>query len=358
MMLPKQILSIRLFNHQLTTRGFRDPKNLVAWFGAMQAQDYPSSKWAIGTRIENYTSQKIEHAIAKGELVRSWVMRGTLHITSTEDIGWMLDLLAPRIIQASAGRNRQLELDDSTFHKSHGLLWKKLQGGQSYTRNELAEIYEGVGISPKGQRLYHMLHRAALEKLICFGPLKEKQQTFVLFDNHVKTSSEKSRGEALNELAKRYFQSHGPATLNDFTWWSGLTKTDARKGLESIKTLLQNETIDGEAYYFSSFEEKSPDANETTFLLPAFDEYVIAYRDRKAMLTGKNSRQVISTNGIFYPVIVYRGEVIGTWRRTIKKNQVIVELKPFEKLTKLQASGITQTAESFAGFVEKSLVLL
>jgi len=335
-----------------------DPEELLNWFGAIQAQDFPSSKWAIGARLDNVTDQTVEQAIANGKLVRSWLMRGTLHLTTAGDIGWILDLLAPRIIKASAGRNRQLELDDATFSQSRQLLTKTLLDGQPATRKELAEVYEDAGISPKGQRLYHMLHRAALEKLICFGPTKNNQQTFVLLNEHVDPFPTKSREEALAELTKRYFQSHGPATLEDFTWWSGLKKTDARKGMESIEPLLQTAMIGDKTYYFSESAGRSISSAKTTFLLPAFDEYVIAYRNRSALLADKHSRQVISTNGIFYPVIVHCGEVIGTWRRTLKKDQVMFELKPFEKLNKIQTNGVRISMEDCSNFNEKEIVLL
>lgn len=350
----EKVLQIRMSNHQLKSEKYKHPENIINWYGAIQAQDYPSSKWAIGLRVPGSTDQTIEETIAKGKIVRSWLMRGTLHITTGEDIHWILDLLAPRIIKSTAGRNRQLELDEATFSKSNNLLSRLLHGGKQISRDELSKIFEKEGISTKGQRFYHLLHRAALEKLICFGTKQGNQFSFVLLDNVVNHHKPKTRQEALGELTKRYFQSRGPATLEDFVWWSGLTKTDAREGLGSIKSIVIKENILGQNYYVMVNEEAPKSLSHATFLLPAFDEYVLAYRDRSAILATKNSKQVVSKNGIFYPVILHNGKVPGTWRRTLKKDQMNIEINPFEKLTKATMDKIHEAAEAFGLFTGKT----
>ena len=356
-MILEEMRNTRLLSQQITSAKFKKAEELVAWFCGIQAQDYPSAKWGIGLRLPSSTDQIVEQAVADHKIVRSWIMRGTLHITTTLDIRWMLDLLAPRIIQSSAGRNRQLELDNATFTKSNNLLCRTLEDGKQLTRDELSSVFEKNGISPSGQRLYHMLHRAALEKLICFGPRRNKQLTFVLLDENAPMTKSKIRDEALFELANRYFASRGPATLDDFVWWSGLTKTDAKKGLESVRSLFQEETIDRKQYFFTEKSELEKSKPNKTFLLPAFDEYVIAYRDRSALLSPQHSRQVISTNGIFYPVIVSNGEVVGTWRRIFKKNQVLIELNPFEKPRKAIENEMIQSAQIFGKFTDKDVVI-
>lgn len=359
-MTEQELTTARLFIQHLTPWGKESEEEVVSWMGALQGQDYISSRWAIGVRLPGSTEEKIEEATREFRIVRSWLMRGTLHLTSSADIRWMLDLLGPRLIKAGMPRNRQLELDEETFTRSNDLLLRTLEGGKQLTRDELAGIYKNAGIAIDGQRFIHLLQRAALEQLICFGPRRQKQFTFTLLDNAVPaTQAAKNREEALAELAKRYFQSRGPATLNDFVWWSGLPVTEARLGLEAAKPLLQQENIGRQVYYLP---RELPSAlsrqKRSVWLLPAFDEYVIAYRDRSALLDKHLSKHVISANGIFYPVIVVNGKVEGLWKRTIQKNKIIVEIKPFGTLRAAVKKEIAASAGEFGKFAGKAIHII
>ncbi|MEL7587975.1 MAG: winged helix DNA-binding domain-containing protein [Prolixibacteraceae bacterium] len=196
-----------------------------------------------------------------------------------------------------------------------------------------------------------------MEQLVCFGPRRQKQFTFTLLDDAVpSTESKKNREEALAELAKRYFQSRGPATLNDFVWWSGLPVTDARNGLEAAKQYLHREDIDGQSYYMTRQMPSGINAlNKSAWLLPAFDEYIIAYRDRSALLDKHLTKHVISVNGIFYPVIVVNGKVEGLWKRTIQKDKIIVEITPFKPLSRNVKEGVSASASEFGKFTGKTV---
>jgi len=354
-----ELTAARLLIQHLVPWGKKNEEEVVSWMGTLQGQDYISSRWAIGVRLPGSTEEKTEEAIREFRIIRNWLMRGTLHLTTATDIRWMLNLLGLRLIKAGASRNRQLELDEATFTRSNDLLLRVLEGGKQLTRDELVDRYEQAGIATTGQRFIHLLQRAALEQLICFGPRRQKQFTFTLLDDVVPDSqAAMGKEEALAELAKRYFQSRGPASLQDFVWWSGLPVREARQGLEAAKPLLQQENIDGQVYYLprelpSGFSVQK----RSVLLLPAFDEYVIAYRDRSAIFDSHLSKHVISVNGIFYPVIVVKGKVEGLWKRTIQKDKILVEINPFSPLHDRMREEIAASVEEFGRFSGKAVAV-
>ncbi|MDX1416705.1 MAG: winged helix DNA-binding domain-containing protein, partial [Candidatus Promineifilaceae bacterium] len=216
----------RLRNQQIGRERFDQPDQVPAWLGAMQAQDYAGVKWAIGLRCQTASDTNVEQAIADREIIRTWLMRGTLQIVAAEDVRWMVVLLGPRLIKQSARRRRELGLDDTLLARSSEVLSTVLHGRRQLTRTAVLQALEQQGISTVGQRGYHILRHAGLQGHICFGSMQNKEQTFVLLEEWAPQGQKKEREEALAELAQRYFTSHGPATLEDFVWWSGLTKAD------------------------------------------------------------------------------------------------------------------------------------
>jgi len=341
----------RLENHQIAQWRFELPSQVVSWFGAMQAQDYASVKWAIGLRCAQTTETLVEKEIARQTIVRTWLLRGTLQIVAAADIHWMLALLSPRITAARARRRQQLGLDDATLGKSRETLVRTLEGGNRLTRREAMFILEQAGISTRGQRGYHILGHAALEGAICLGPNQGKEQTFVLLREWVPNSQNMESDEALAELARRYFQSHGPATLEDFVGWSGLKTTVARKALGLVKEEFQQETIAGQACWGSPRETVSAVPSPTIHLLPAFDEYYLGYQDRRAVLDPRYDKTMVSSNGVFRPIIVLDGQVVGIWKRTLKKSSVTITANPFAPLTKRASQALLAAAERFGAFL-------
>ncbi|GJM35681.1 MAG: hypothetical protein DHS20C18_46820 [Saprospiraceae bacterium] len=350
-MTPRDIIHHRLQNQQITGARFKQIEALVSWQGGIQAQDYQHAKWSIGMRLPGIADCDVEQAIADRKIIRSWLMRGTLHIVAAADIHWLLDLVAPRIIASSKGRNRQLGLDESTLERSKAIFRRVLEGGKEFTREEMGTSLQQQGISTEGQRLYHILHRAGLDQVICFGSRIGKQFTFTLLDECVPNKRSMQREEALGEMAKRYFLSRAPATLQDFVWWSGLTVTEAKKGLALVQHLFREQELEGQTYLLPNDGPDVMQGIDQLLLLPAFDEYVIAYRDRSAVLDASQTKSVISKNGIFYPIIVHQGKVIGTWKRTIKKDQVIIHPEPFLPLNEEMKRKIEVAAEGFGGFL-------
>ncbi|CAA9352025.1 MAG: hypothetical protein AVDCRST_MAG93-7167, partial [uncultured Chloroflexia bacterium] len=234
-----QIAHRRLVQQQVATSKFSQPHELVAWMGAMQAQDYLGSLWAIGARVPGSTETMIEAAVAEGSIVRSWPMRGTIHWMAAVDVRWMVELLAPRVIQSSQGRLRQLGIDAATLSASADVLARALQGGKQLPRPALYEALEQAGIGAEGQRGIHILGQLAMRQLLCIGPRAGKQPTFVLLDEWIPPVQQLGREEALATVATRYFTSHGPATRQDFVHWTGLTIADAKAAIASVSSQLR-----------------------------------------------------------------------------------------------------------------------
>jgi hypothetical protein len=247
-MTSRDIVRLRQQNQHITASQSEKPDDVVHWMGAVQAQDYPAALWAVGLRTRKATDETVEQAIAERTIIRTWPIRGTLHFVTPSDVRWMLKYLTPRIVARAAPRFRQLRLDEATFSRSESIFTKALQGGKQRTRDAMFALLERNRISCAGQRGIHILWKLAQEGLICFGPRDGKQSTFVLLDEWIPGRMILPREEAIAELAKRFFMSHGPATLKDFTWWSGLTTGDARSGLEDVRALFASQSIDGMTY--------------------------------------------------------------------------------------------------------------
>ena len=304
---------------------------MVRWLGAVQAQDYPGALWAIGVRLPNVTDAAVEQAIAQRRIVRTWPMRGTLHFVATADLRWMLALLTPRIIARSVRRlRRDYAITPSVLSRSRNALERALRDGRPVPRPAVYRALESARIATGGQRGLHILWRLAQEGLLCLGPRAGKQPTFVLLDAWVPPAKSLDRSESLVKLARRYFTSHGPATVQDFSWWSGLTASDARAGLEGIERGLTCVTTGGRTYWQSDHVPRP--TPKRAFLLPAYDEYCVAYRDRSGILAPTYARRRDAGYGILSPTMVYGGQVVGTWQRTLTDGSIVVRTRPFGRL--------------------------
>lgn len=326
-----EIVSIRLLNQQIEQSQFEKPEDTVKYMGAMQAQDFNMVQWAVGLRLDNTTQQRIMDSYNKGEILRTHLMRPTWHLVSSQDINWMLNLTAPRIKSISKARWKELELTESVFKKCDSIIEKALSIGEHLTRNQLKEQIEKAKINTAKNRLSHILLRAELDGLICSGTNKGKNITYALFSERVSRTNKLSKEEALAALANRYFTSHGPATLDDFIWWSGLVVKDAAKALELIKDNFISETIDSQTYWFKKLSTKPKSRKSLIYLLPAFDEFIIGYKNRLSITPNENYSKAISKNGMFYPVIIINGKTAGLWKRVIKKDKIIIEAQLFEQ---------------------------
>lgn len=349
------IANRRLRAQHIATPAFEKPGDVVAWLGALQAQDYVGALWAVGLRMRHATETDIEQAIAAKTIIRTWPMRGTLHFVAPADIRWMLRLMASRVMGGSASRHRQLELDDATFDRSRDAVIQALAGGKQLARPAMYQVLEAAGIATTGQRGIHILSFLAHEGLLCFGAHAGKQPSFVLLDEWVPPAKELGRDEALAELARRYFTSHGPATVKDLMRWSGLTIKDVRAGIDMVRPELASAEVDGQTYWMSP--EVQAAVTASLYLLPGFDEYVLGYGDRSAVLDPLHASKVVpGNNGMFMPTIVSDGRVVGTWKRAFKKGGVAVSAYPFNTLSAAEQGAFARAAGEYARFLGMRLV--
>ena len=344
------ILTARLHNQWLARAGAARPADVVARLCAVQAQDFIGAKWAIGLRAKGQDDASVEAAFDRGDLLRTHVMRPTWHFVTPADIGWMLTLTAPRVHQASAFYYRQLGLDTKTLSRAHRVIASALEGGRFHTRTELAAALAKRGIEAKGPRLGLLTIHAELEQVMCSGPVRGRQLTYALFDERAPRAKARTPRDLGGELAARYFASHGPATLRDFVWWSGLTVAQAKKALE--QAAVEPREIEGLTYWAAGWDivGRMPPA---TFLLPNYDEYLIAYKDRDLMLPpGPAPRGGIAGLNAFEHPLVVDGRLAGYWTRRVSGPKTRIELEPWKPLNATHARAVKAAAarlEKFSG---------
>ena len=347
-----EIAARRLISQGISSTIKRSPAEVVDGLGAMQAQDYLGALWAIAVRTPGTTEAEVEKAIANREIVRTWPMRGTLHFIPAEDVRWMLELLTPRVIAGCKRRWEELELNEKVFTKARKIIERALVGGKHLSRPAVMELLDRGGIVSANQRGIHILSRLAMERVLCFGPRIGKQPSFLLLDEWIPTSRLLDREASLAAMARRYFHGHGPATLQDFVWWTGLKASDAKAGLANVAPELERISSDGVEYWMQPNIDTRGSKQPQLFLLPPFDEYLVGYRDRSAALEPHHANQVVpGGNGIFLPIVVQKGRVIGTWRRALQRNRVLVSASTFTPRSQLQKQAFVRAAKAYGQFL-------
>jgi hypothetical protein len=319
---------------------------------ALQAQDYPGTLWAVGLRTEGATRDQVEVAHEAGDFVRSWTMRGTLHVVVAEDLPWMLALTGDRMMRASEGRRQKLGLEHADLLRAERIVRDRLADGATSSRAELFSALNDGGIATAGQRGVHILGQLAHTSVIVLVG----QAQWALLEDRVPSPRVMARVDALREFALRYFLGHGPATVRDFAWWSSLTLTDARAGLVAARDQLEELSIDGESYYARPGLEES---SAGVHLLPGFDEYVLGYADRRAPLAGRALGAIApGANGLFLSTIVVDGQIVGTWRRTLRARSVQLGFTPFDPVSSSTRRRIEAAGERYARFLERPVELV
>lgn len=349
-MTPAKLPQQRLYNQRLTATPLDTPADVVRWLGAVQAQDYLGSLWAIGVRSRHATEATIERAIADRSIVRTWPMRGTLHFVAAEDVRWMLELLTPRVLAAASGRLSDLGLDRRALARSAAAVSRALEGGRRLTRDALYRVLQDVRISTAGGRGSHIVWSLAHDGLICFGPREGKQQTFVLLEEWIPGARRLPREEALGELTRRYFTSHGPATAHDFAWWSGLRLSEVAEALALASAHLVSFQVGGRNHWAATSALESNGRAPGALLLPPFDEFTVAYKDRSAVLSSAN-RGRIQGMALLGPTMVVNGRVAGFWSRRLAAGSMKIELQPFARLTPTARRAVSSAMQRYAAFV-------
>ena len=344
----REIIRRRLASQFLTARGPGTARELVRVLGAVQAQDYAGAKWAIGLRTGVETDAEIERQLDEGSVLRTHVLRPTWHFVAPEDIRWMLALTAPRVKQAMAGHGRNLAIDARTIRRSHDAIAAALAGGKHLTRLELADALRQARVKDaSGQRLAHLVMEAELDGLIVSGARRGKQITYALLDERVPPVAARDRDESLHALSRTYFTTRGPATIRDFSWWSGLSMADARRGLEMVRGELEPHGED--AWFDPRVEPKAP---ASALLLPNYDEYFIGYKDRSAIGRRINHTKPVTGGAANITHVAFiDGELVGGWKRLTDKTGVVVAMQLWSKLTPSESGKMDRVAKAFAKFL-------
>jgi hypothetical protein len=360
---PAAIAVLRLHSQRLLAPGLDAPVHAVRWMMALQAQDLPGALYSVGLRSPGSTLATVRAALSSGSVVRSWPMRGTLHLLAGEDLGWVLGLTSARTIAGMAGRHRQLGITTADVGQVRGVAESLLAGGQAASREALLAAFEQAGQSTSGQRGVHLLALLSLDGVLVQGPLDGTRQLFVLAAEWIPHPRNLTREEGLAELALRYFRARGPARLTDFTWWSKLTVKDAKMGLEAAAPHLERMDCNDIDYYLSPETAALLDGQRAAggqlpgagqlLLLPGFDEMMLGYGDRSASLDPAHAEQVVpGKNGIFQPTITAGGRVIGTWRRNVRSGDTASpEALPFAQLSPTRQRAFDRAAERYRQFI-------
>jgi hypothetical protein len=340
----REIALLRLAAQHISGPGFVTATDTVRWLSALQAQDYKGALTSVALRTTSRLRQDVEAAFNAGEIVKSWPMRGTLHLVAAEDLVWMLNIAAPRVLSGAAARRAQLSLDKAELERARQLAAKALRGGQ-LSRGKLFAAWDEGGLATTGQRGYHLLWHLAQIGMLCFGPVRDGEQLIVLVDQWIPNPRRPEREQALGELATRYFRSHGPATAKDFSRWTRLVAGDVRTGLALARPQLSRIDVDGIEHLM---DPQTPDLLEAyrgqargVFLLPGFDEFILGYQDRRAILPAEFADRIVpGGNGVFRPTVVSDGQVVGTWKHAGRGAKRTVVATPFESFSGKVAESI------------------
>jgi hypothetical protein len=348
----RRLARLRLAAQLLSSAPARTAADAVRRMLAMQAQDERGVKWSVGLRTAGATEADVEAACDAGDIVRSWPLRGTLHLVAAEELPWMLGLTAERAIASAATRRHVLGITLAEVERAREIAIEVLPGRTALTRTALLHAIADGGVSTAGQRGYHLLWYLAQTGTLVLGPTDGRQQMFARLDAWVPHPRRLERDEALGELAVRYFRSHGPAGVDDLVRWSGLTLREVRQGIAVAGAALATLEVDGRRYVVAAEAADASDRPDGVRLLPGFDEYLLGYRDRSIVLAPEHSNAIVpGGNGMFRATIVADGEVIGTWGRRVGARGVVVEAAPFASLSASEVEALGAAADGFGRFL-------
>lgn len=347
----QDILIQRLSNQHLAGNGFNTPREVIEHLGAMQSQEFLSARWGIGMRGQGLFAPDIEDAYDKGEIIRTHIMRPTWHFILPEDLLWMQELTSQRVRQLMSHYNKKLELTPEVFKKTNSLLINLLKGHNFLTRQEIKKELEKIGIQTDVQRLAHIMMWPELDGIVCSGPLRGGQLTYALVEERIKKSITLNRENALRELAIKYFQSHGPASIKDFSWWSGLSMEDSQNAVGLLGKEFDEFELEGRKYFYPRNVSIVKNSIPYAHLLSIFDEYTIAYKDRSALGGFKYIEELMSMGNALTSIVILNGQIAGTWKRVLKKNVVNVDCNLLKRLNTNEKQAVNETAQNYANFL-------
>lgn len=356
-MTHSEISHHRLVAQKLYKTSTCSPQEVVRHFGAMQAQDYAMAKWAIGSRCDS-SEKEIEEAVNSAKIIRTHILRPTWHFVASDDIYWMLELSAPQVKRFTNSAAKKFGYDEKKLNQVNSSIEKLLAGNNHLTRDEIMQKLNIKKISKEDFLSAAIMMNAELDGLVCNGRMKGKQITYALLEERVsKPKSKLSKEEALAKLAQRYFESHGPATLLDFSWWSGFAPTICKNAINAIELQLNPITIDNQTFWFKKETNNQNTFRESIHFLPAFDEILISYKTREASFNTEHQSKVFTNNGIFKPIILENGKVIGIWKRTIKKDHVKIETEFFNETENSKKEILFEGIKAFEHYMDMKITI-
>jgi hypothetical protein len=350
-----EIALMRMASQKILETNFHRPQEIVHHLGAMQAQDYSMAKWAIGSRCDA-SEKEIEEAINSAKIIRTHILRPTWHFVSAEDIYWMLDISGPQVKPMTISAAKKFGYDTKMLEQVKVSIKKLLAGNNHLTRDEIMKELNIKKTSSGDFLSAAIMMNAELDGLVCNGKRKGKQITYALLEERVsKPKNKLSREEGLAKLALRYFESHGPATVLDFSWWSGFSPTVCKSTINAIKLQLNCITIDNQDYWLGKTNQDVGHFQESVHFLPAFDEILISYKTREASILIEHQSKAFTNNGIFKPIIIENGKVIGTWKRTIKKDHTKIETQFFNETAMHKKKILFEAIKPFEKYLESKI---
>jgi hypothetical protein len=355
----EEIARLRLRNQRLTSAPLPSAAEVVRWLGAVQAQEYIPAKWSIGLRARGVTEAMVDEALAAGTILRTHLLRPTWHFVAARDIGWVLAATAARVVARMAPYDRHLELDEATFTRCLTAIGRALAGGRHRTRAQLAAALGEAGIAASGQRLAHIMLRAEVEGLVCSGAPSGKVQTYALLEERAPQRLRMTRGEAVAELTRRFFVSHGPATVRDYCWWSSLIAGEAHRAIEALGGELERLEADGRAYWYAPRAVAGPGAPAPASLLPAYDEYIIPYRESKDVFDIERLAATVPGRATtFSHAVALGGQVVGHWRRVERGKALAVEVWLARALTDDERRRLERAVARYGAFSGRPAALV
>ena len=350
----QEAITLRLLHQQLLSPQYEKPEDIVVWQGAMQAQDYNYFRWAIGIRQCTPQLAQLQEAFAKAELLRLHLLRCTVQVVSKTDIGWLLPLCEERNLSTlqSWQKNISTAFAQNYFEEVTHALRELFVGGKSLSKKAIANRLTTLGLLPDDKLLNPLLLRAEIEGLLCSGVMQGKEATWALLSGRVPATTVIPFDEALKRLAQKYFRSHSPASLEDFTWWSGLPKMQCKKAIEGIASELEEVLVESTSMYLYRNNFEVTDYAKTMHLLPPYDEYLIGYKSRWVALDKKHEAKAHNKFGIFKPVILHEGRVVGNWKASIDKQATNLTTDLFTEKTKVRKRSLQEATEQLVRFCE------
>ena len=351
------VLGQRVLNQWLLGSTAASGAEVVRWMGAVQAQDYGAAKWALAQRAPSLTSASIDAELAAGRILRTHILRPTWHFVVPEDIRWMLALSAARTRKAARMGLRQSAISSAVLADATGVIVEALSGQGRLTRAELRARVDQAGVHvADGVAFGRVLHAAEIDGLICSGGLRGKQHTYALLEEIVPPVPARSHDAALGELATRYFAGHGPATRDDFRWWSGLLAAEVRTAMETAEPRLDTVESEGQRYWRCGPPPNGPHNapsrdRRVARLLPNFDEYTVGYAERSALVPGVGTVPA-DPFVILGNVLLVDGTIRGTWTRTASRTALVITARAFAAMTGSERAALHASAERYGDFLE------